>query len=163
MKQVSAFNIVIGAIPGALPPVGGWAAASGNIDNPGMWLLFGIVFLWQVPHVMAIAWSLKDDYFGAGFKMLPKNDETGRKTSLWAISCTILLYPVSIAMYLMDISGMIFLVLSLVLATVFLFYSIKFLRERTRQNSRKLMFASIAYLPLVWVAVFIDRLLNSIL
>tara|TARA_R110002124_G_scaffold287310_1_gene472550 strand:+ start:10067 stop:10969 length:903 start_codon:yes stop_codon:yes gene_type:complete len=159
MKQVSAFNIVIGAVPGALPPVGGWAAASGTIDNPGMWLLFGIVFLWQVPHVMAIAWSLKDEYFGAGFKMLPKNDTTGRKTSLWALICTLLLYPVTIALFVMGISGIIFLVLSLLLATGFLFYSIKFLRERTKENSRKLMFASIAYLPLVWVAVFIDRLI----
>lgn len=158
MKQVSAFNIVIGAVPGALPPIGGWAAASGSLEGPGMWLLFGIVFLWQVPHVMAIAWSLKEDYFGAGFKMLPKNDETGRKTSLWALSCTLLLYPVSVAMYVMGVSGIIFLVLSILLATVFLFYSIKFLRERTKENSRKLMFASIAYLPLVWVAVFIDRL-----
>lgn len=159
MKQVSAFNIMIGAVPGALPPVGGWAAASGTIESPGMWLLFGIVFLWQVPHVMAIAWSLKDDYFGAGFKMLPKNDETGQKTAIWSLICTILLYPVSIAMFVMGISGMIFLVLSLLLATGFLYYSIKFLSERTKENSRKLMFASIAYLPLVWVAVFIDRLI----
>lgn len=158
MKQVSAFNIVIGAVPGALPPVGGWAAANGSLGGPGMWLLFGIVFLWQIPHVMAIAWSLKEDYFGAGFRMLPKNDETGRKTSLWALACTLLLYPVTVAMFVMDVSGIIFLVLSLLLATVFLFYSIKFLRERTKENSRKLMFASIAYLPLVWVAVFIDRL-----
>ena len=90
--------------------------------------------------------------------MLPKNDVTGRKTSIWALACTILLYPVSIALFVMDISGIIFLVLSLLLATGFLFYSIKFLRERTKENSRKLMFASIAYLPLVWVAVFIDRL-----
>jgi len=158
MKQVSAFNILIGAVPGALPPVGGWAAASGTIDHPGMWLLFGIVFLWQVPHVMAIAWSLKDDYFGAGFKMLPKNDESGKKTALWSLICTVLLFPVTVAMYVMGISGIIFLVLSLLLATGFLFYSIKFLRDRTKENSRKLMFASIAYLPLVWVAVFIDRL-----
>ncbi len=159
MKQVSAFNIVIGAIPGALPPVGGWAAASGTIDHPGMWLLFGIVFLWQVPHVMAIAWSLKEDYFGAGFKMLPKNDESGFKTATWALICTILLYPVSIAMFMMDIAGVPFLVLSLILATGFLFYSVKFLKERTPKNSRKLMFASIAYLPLVWAAVFIDRII----
>ncbi|MFY0685207.1 MAG: heme o synthase [Balneola sp.] len=159
MKQVSAFNIVIGAVPGALPPVGGWAAASGSLDNPGIWLLFGIVFFWQVPHVMAIAWSLKEDYFGAGFKMVPKNDESGIKTSVWALICTLCLYPVTIAMYVMGLSGMIFLILSLILATGFLFYSIKFLRERTKENSRKLMFASIAYLPLVWVAVFIDRLI----
>ncbi len=159
MKQVSAFNIIIGAIPGALPPVGGWAAASGNLTDPGMWLLFGIVLLWQVPHVMAIAWNLKEDYQGAGFKMVPKNDITGKKTAFWALLCTVLLFPVSIALFVMEISGIIFLVLSLILASVFLFYGIEFARERTKANAKKLMFASIAYLPLVWVAVFIDRLI----
>lgn len=159
MKQVSAFNIVIGAVPGALPPVGGWAAAGGSLENPGIWLIFGIVFFWQIPHVMAIAWSLKEDYFGAGFKMVPKNDDSGIKTSMWALICTLCLYPISIAIYMMGLSGIIFLVLSLLFATGFLFYSIKFIRERTKENSRKLMFASIAYLPLVWVAVFIDRLI----
>lgn len=159
MKQVSAFNILIGAVPGALPPVGGWAAASGTITDPGMWLLFGIVFLWQIPHVMAIAWTLKDEYASAGFKMVPKNDTTGIKTSIYALFCTLLLFPVTIVMYTMGVANILFLVLSLILAGVFLYYSIVFLKERTKQNSRKLMFASIAYLPLVWVAVFIDRLL----
>lgn len=157
MKQVSAFNIAIGAVPGALPPVGGWAAATGNLGDPGMWLLFGIVFLWQVPHVLAIAWMCKDDYSSAGFKMLPKNDESGSKTTFWALICTMLLFPVSIALFQIGVSGMIFLVLSLIFAGGFLFYTVKFGRERSTLNAKKLMFASIAYLPLVWVAVFIDR------
>ncbi|MEX0719014.1 MAG: heme o synthase [Balneolaceae bacterium] len=160
MKQVSAFNIAIGAVPGALPPVGGWAAATGNITDPGMWLLFGIVFLWQVPHVLAIAWMCKDDYSSAGFKMLPKNDKVGHKTFFWALICTFLLFPVSIAIYQMGISGIIFLVLSLIFAAGFLFYTMKFGRDRTKQNAKKLMFASIAYLPLVWVAVFADRFIS---
>ena len=158
MKQVSAFNILIGAVPGALPPVGGWAAATGTISDPGMWILFGIVFLWQVPHVMAIAWMCKDDYSGAGFKMLPKGDTEGTKTSFWALSCTVLLFPVSVLMYTLGISGMVFLVLSLILASGFFAYGIKFANDRTKANARKLMFASIAYLPLIWLAVFIDRL-----
>lgn len=157
MKQISAFNIAIGAVPGALPPVGGWAAATGNLGDPGMWLLFGIVFLWQVPHVLAIAWMCKDDYFSAGFKMLPKNDESGHKTTFWALICTMLLFPVSIALFQIGVSGLIFLVLSLIFASGFLYYTIKFGRERSTLNAKKLMFASIAYLPLVWVAVFLDR------
>lgn len=157
MKQVSAFNIPIGSIPGALPPVGGWAAATGTITDPGMWLLFGIVFLWQVPHVLAIAWMCKDDYTSAGFKMLPKNDETGIQTFSWALICTLFLYPVTIAIFQLQISGMIFLILSLIFATGFLFYTLKFGRERSKLNAKKLMFASIAYLPLVWIAVFLDR------
>ena len=89
---------------------------------------------------------------------MPKNDTKGTKTSVWAFICTILLFPVTIVMYTLGVSGIIFLIISLLLAGVFLYYSIIFLKERTKQNSRKLMFASIAYLPLVWVAVFIDRL-----
>lgn len=158
MKRVSAFNILIGAIPGALPPVGGWAAASGTINEPGMWLFFGILFLWQIPHVMAIAWMYKDDYSGAGFKMLPKNDTEGKKTAFYAILCTLLLFPLGYLIYFLDISGIVFLVLSTIFAIVFFVYTILFARDRTRLNARKLMFASIIYLPMVWVAVFIDRL-----
>ncbi len=159
LKRVSAFNIMIGAIPGALPPVGGWAAATGTISDPGMWLFFGILFLWQIPHVMAIAWMYKDDYSGAGFKMLPKNDTEGKKTAFYAILCTLLLFPLSYFVYQLDVSGIIFLVLSALLAIMFLIYSIRFARERNRLNARKLMFASIIYLPMVWVAVFIDALI----
>ena len=158
MKRVSAFNIMIGAIPGALPPVGGWAAASGTISDPGMWLLFGILFLWQVPHVMAIAWMCKEDYEGAGFKMLPKNDTTGFKTAFYAILCTALLFPVSALLYVLNVTGVIFLVLGFILAAGFMVYALKFAQNRTKETARKLMFVSIAYLPLVWVAVIIDRL-----
>lgn len=156
MKRVSAINVVIGAVPGALPAVGGWAAATGNISHPGMWLLFGIVFLWQVPHVMAIAWMCKDDYANAGFCMVPKKDTKGFITAFWSIFCLVLLFPVTYALYYLDITGMVFLVLALILAGVFLFYGIKFLQSRTKQTAKELMFASIAYLPLVWLAVFID-------
>lgn len=157
MKQVSPINVLIGAIPGALPPVGGWAAATGNILEPGVWILFGIVFLWQIPHVLSIAWMCKDDYSSAGFKMIPKNDHTGIKTSVYALLCTALLFPVSYSLYYLQLSGLVYLTLSLLIAAGFLYYAIIFIRERSRENARKLMFASIAYLPLVWIAVFIDR------
>lgn len=149
---------MVGAIPGALPPVGGWAAASGNITEPGMWLLFAIVLFWQIPHVMAIAWKYKDDYFGAGFKMLPKNDLKGTKTGFYAVLCTLLLFPASYAIYYFELAGMPFLVSSFTLALVYLWYSVVFAKDRTLVNARKLMFASIAYLPLFWVVLFIDRL-----
>lgn len=158
MKRISAFNIMIGAIPGALPPVGGWAATTGNISDPGMWILFAILFLWQITHVMAIAWFCKDDYAGAGYKMLPKNDVSGKKTAFYAIICTLLLFPVSYALYHLGFSGLVYLVLAMLLALFYLYYTLVFAKERTSQNARKLMFASIAYLPLIWAAVFIDRL-----
>jgi len=159
LKRVSAFNILIGAVPGALPPVGGWAAASGTISEPGMWLLFGIVLLWQIPHVMAIAWKYKDDYYGAGFKMLPKNDESGVKTAFYAILCTFLLFPVSFVIFQLGIAGLLFLTLSTGLGVFYLWFGIKFAKDRSLINARKLMFASIAYLPLFWVVLFLDRIL----
>ncbi len=158
LKRVSAFNILVGAVPGALPPVGGWAAASGTITEPGMWLLFSIVLLWQIPHVMAIAWKYKDDYSGAGFKMLPKNDETGKKTAFYGLICNLLLIPLSVAIFTFGLGGIIFLVSSIALAIFYLWYGIKFVQQRSMINARKLMFASIAYLPLFWVVLFIDRL-----
>lgn len=158
MKQISAFNIMIGAIPGALPPVGGWAAATGNIADPGMWVLFGIVFFWQITHILAIAWFCKNDYEGAGYKMTPKNDTTGMKTAVYTMICTLSLFPVSYALYYLNFSGIIYLVLAIICALGYLYYNIIFVRDRTNENARKLMFASLAYLPLVWTAVFIDRL-----
>lgn len=159
LKRVSAFNILIGAVPGALPPVGGWAAASGTISETGMWLLFGIVLLWQIPHVMAIAWKYKDDYYGAGFKMLPKNDDSGVKTAFYAILCTLLLFPVSFVIFQLGIAGLLFLTLSTGLGVFYLWFGIKFAKNRSLMNARKLMFASIAYLPLFWVVLFLDRIL----
>jgi protoheme IX farnesyltransferase len=160
MKKVSPINIAIGAIPGALPPVGGWAAATGNIAEPGMWLLFAIMFFWQVPHVLSIAWLCKDDYSSAGLKMLPKKDDKGYKTVFWSMMCTLCLFPVTLALYQLDISGMIFLVLGIVFALGFLAYTIKFGLDRTKANAKQMMFASIAYLPLVWIAVFLDRFIS---
>ncbi len=157
MKKVSPVNIAIGAIPGALPPVGGWAAATGNILEPGMWLLFGIMFFWQVPHVLSIAWLCKDDYSSAGLKMLPKNDEQGYKTTFFSLICTLALFPVTLALFQLNVSGVLFLVLGLVFAIGFLAYTIKFGLNRTKANAKQMMFASIAYLPLVWIAVFLDR------
>ncbi|MEQ8524621.1 heme o synthase [Gracilimonas sp.] len=157
MKKVSPINIAIGAIPGALPPVGGWAAATGNIAEPGMWLLFGIMFFWQVPHVLSIAWLCKDDYSSAGLKMLPRKDEKGYKIIFWSLICTLSIFPVTFALYQLDIAGMLFLILGLLFAAGFLFYTIKFGMNRTKENAKKMMFASIAYLPLVWIAVFVDR------
>ena len=158
MKRTSAFNILIGAVPGALPPIGGWAAASGNITEPKMWLFFGILFLWQIPHVMAIAWMHKEDYQEAGFKMLPKNDSAGKKIAFYTILCTLLLFPISYFVFALEISGIVFLVLSFLLAGFFFAHSILFAKDRSRIRAKKLMFASIVYLPLIWLSVFIDRL-----
>lgn len=158
MKRVSVANVFIGAIPGALPPVGGWAAATGHLGSLDMWLLFGIVFFWQIPHVMAIAWVCKDDYKNAGFQMLPKNDEKGAKAVFMIISCLLALIPVCWGLFAIGMSGWIYLVGALISSLVFLYYGIIFAKERDKDSAKQLMFASFGYLPLVWIFIFIDLL-----
>ncbi|MFH5831532.1 heme o synthase [Halalkalibaculum sp. DA384] len=160
MKRVSAANVFIGAVPGALPPVGGWAAATGHLGDAGMWSLFAIVFLWQVPHVMAIAWVCKDDYRNAGFRMLPKNDENGTKAVMLIVGCLVALLPATWALYAVDLSGLTYLAGGMACAIAFLWYGIRFAFDRTKEKAKKLMFASFFYLPAVWIIIFIDQLLS---
>lgn len=158
LKRISAVNVFVGAIPGALPPVGGWAAATGHLGDVGMWLLFGIVFLWQIPHVMAIAWVCKDDYRNAGFRMLPRNDDNGLKATFLILLCLLGLLPVTWGIYVTGMSGWLFLAGGLACGIVFTWYGIQFALHRSRKTAKKLMFASFGYLPLVWVFVFADLL-----
>lgn len=161
MKRVSVANVFIGAIPGALPPVGGWAAATGHLGSTGMWLLFGIVFLWQVPHVMAIAWVCKDDYSNAGFRMLPKNDPKGIKASGLIVSFLIALLPVCYGLYYIGMNSWLYLTGALLSSIIFLYYGLIFFKDRDKSSAKKLMFASFGYLPAVWAFVIIDLLLLS--
>lgn len=158
MKRLSFTNVWIGAIPGALPPVGGWAAASGTIAEPGMWILFGIVFLWQVPHVVAIAWLCNEDYEKAGFRMLPKADSTGVKTALSCLICLLLLIPVSYGLYALGLNSWVYLTGALLGALYFLWPGIQFMVRRDKPNAKKLMFASLIYLPIIWVFIILDKL-----
>jgi protoheme IX farnesyltransferase len=158
MKRISVVNVFIGSIPGALPPVGGWAAATGSILDPGMWILFGIVYLWQVPHVMAIAWLCNDDYSNAGFQMLPLGDFQGKKTALMVNLCLLTLIPITYLFYALDYANIIYLVGGLLSALYFIFYGLKFWLERSKEHAKQLMFASFFYLPLVWIFIFIDLL-----
>lgn len=159
MKRVSYHNVFIGAIPGALPPVGGWAAATGHLGSTGMWLLFGIVFLWQIPHVMAIAWVCKDDYSNAGFQMLPKDDPKGLKAALLMVGCLIALLPVCYGLYYIDMNSWLYLAGAMISSLVFLYYGLLFFKNRDKPSAKKLMFASFGYLPFVWAFIIIDLLL----
>jgi len=159
MKRVSFVNVFVGAIPGALPPVGGWAAATGNITDPGMWVLFMIVFLWQVPHVTAIAWMYNEDYSRAGFKMVPVDDHTGLKLARITFMIILLLIPTVVSLFLVGTSSWIYLIGSVLATFYYIWYGLKFLLEREHLNARKLMFASLAYLPMVWLLIIIDRIL----
>ena len=159
MKRISVANVFIGAIPGALPPVGGWAAATGHLGSTGMWLLFGIVFLWQIPHVMAIAWVCKDDYTNAGFKMLPKNDPKGIKATILIVTCLVALLPVSYGLYHIEMNSWIYLIGGLLSSIVFLYYGLVFAKDRDKPSAKKLMFASFGYLPVIWAFVIVDILI----
>lgn len=158
MKRISVANVFIGAIPGALPPVGGWAAASGHLGSTGMWLLFIIVFLWQIPHVMAIAWVCKNDYQKAGFEMLPKNDPKGYKATILIVGCLIVLVPIAYGLYHIGMNSWIYLIGSMLSSLIFLYYGLIFARERDKPSAKKLMFASFGYLPAIWAFVIVDIL-----
>jgi len=156
LKRISALNVFVGAVPGALPVVGGWAAATGTVFEHGMWILFGIVFCWQIPHVIAIAWVTRKDYEHAGFQMLPKNDPNGLKAATWVLLPAILLLPSIIKLYTMEYLGLIFLIGSLLVTAWFIWYSIRFAISRNTKTAKPVMFSSFVYLPLVWIMIFID-------
>lgn len=158
LKRISFANVFVGSIPGALPPVGGWAAASGTITEPGMWILFGIVFLWQIPHVVSIAWLCDTDYRNAGFKMLPSNDDKGFKSSSTIFLSLLALLPISALLFTLQINSWIYLVGALLAGLVFLFYGVRMMMNRTRETARQLMFASLIYLPAVWAFIVLDLL-----
>jgi heme o synthase len=156
LKRHSSFSTVIGAIPGALPPVIGWTAALDELSQ-GAWVLFGIVFLWQLPHFLAIAWIYREDYARAGFPMLPVIEPDGRSTARQAVVYALALLPVSLAPTLVGLTGPIYFVGALVLTLVFIALSLKFAATRSIPDARRLFFGSIIYLPLLWMLMIADR------
>ena len=156
LKRISALNVFVGAVPGALPVVGGWAAATGTVFEHGMWILFGLIYCWQIPHVMAIAWVCRNDYEHAGFKMLPKNDPRGLKTVLWIMVPLLILIPTVYKLYVMELLGWLYLSGSLVTTLGFIWYGIRFSVHRDIPTAKALMFASFVYLPIVWIFIFLD-------
>ncbi|MFO7847814.1 MAG: heme o synthase [Balneolaceae bacterium] len=159
LKRISALNVFVGAVPGALPVVGGWAATSGTVLEHGMWILFGIVFCWQVPHVIAIAWVCRKDYEHAGFKMLPKNDPQGLKAAIWVLLPILILFPTVYKLYVMDLVNWLYLAGSILSTVAFLYYGIKFAIQRDIPTAKGVMFFSFAYLPLVWIFIFLDMII----
>lgn len=158
LKRISFVNVMVGAVPGALPPVGGWVAASGSLTDPGAWILFAIVFLWQVPHVIAIAWLCNDDYRSAGFRMLPENDKQGLISASTILCCLLLLIPVSILLYTLEMNSLFYLAGAIASGLVFLYTGFRFQFSRTKDNARKVLYGSLIYLPVVWFIILADLL-----
>ena len=156
LKRKTTLNTLIGAIPGALPPLMGWTAARGEISVGG-WSLFAILFLWQLPHFMAIAWLYREDYARGGFKMLPIIDPDGRKTSSQAVCHALGLIPISLCPAIFGIAGIVYFTGALLLGVMFLFFAIQFSRQLTTETARRLFFASIVYLPLLLGILVLDK------
>jgi protoheme IX farnesyltransferase len=156
LKRRTSLATVIGAIPGALPPIIGWTAARGSLSREA-WMLFGIVFLWQLPHFLSIAWMFRDDYARAGFPMLPVVEPDGRSTGRQAVLYGAALIPLSLVPTLMRLTGNIYFGGALVLGLAFLALTIRFARSRSVRDARILFFSSIIYLPLIWILMIADR------
>lgn len=156
LKRITTLNTAIGAIPGALPPLMGWAAARDGVSREG-WALFGILFFWQLPHFLAIAWLYREEYKKAGFVMLPGNDPDGIRTGRQAISHTLGLIPVSVCPALFGTAGVVYFFGALVLGMAFLWCAIQFSRDLTRARARQLFFASILYLPILFGLMALDK------
>lgn len=156
LKRRTSFSTVVGAIPGALPPVIGWAAARDSLSQ-GAWVLFGIVFLWQLPHFLAIAWMYREDYARAGFPMLPVIEPDGRSTARQAVIYTAALVPLSLAPTLVGMAGSVYFAGALGLTLIFFVIAVRFGISRDMATAKRLFFASIVYLPLLWMLMIADR------
>jgi len=156
LKRRTSLATVVGGVPGALPPMIGWAAVRNNLSVEA-WILFGIVFLWQMPHFLAIAWMYREDYERAGFPLLPIVEPDGASTGRQAVVYAAALLPVSLAPTAAAMAGSVYLAGAALLGIGFLVLAVRFARFRATVDARRLFFGSILYLPLLWIAMVINR------
>src|ERR1700744_718437 len=156
LKQRSHLSTVIGALPGAMPPLMGYAASHGSL-TPEAWTLFAILFIWQFPHFLAIAWMYREDYARAGILMLPVVEPDGMSTGRQIILYASTLIPVSLFPVLLGMSGRVFLVGALILGGWFLYTGVRVAFDRTNVRARRVLLASIIYLPMIYGLMVFDR------
>ena len=156
LKQRSPHSTTIGAIPGAMPPLIGFAAASGTL-NWQAWALYAILFVWQFPHFYSIAWMYREDYGRAGIRMLPVVEPNGESTARRILLFSLLLIPVSMAPSFLSMTGNIYLAGALLMGLFFLYAAIKLTRNRTIPGARSVLRASVVYLPLLYGLMLFDR------
>jgi protoheme IX farnesyltransferase len=156
LKRITPLCTLVGAIPGATPPLIGWAAARGRLD-PAAWVLFAIVFLWQFPHFMSIAWMYREDYARAGYLVLPVSGLKDRLISWQCILPALGLFAVAIVPALRGQSGIVYFAGALVLGGVFLYCSARFALQRSIASARRLLLASILYLPVLFALLAWDK------
>ena len=156
LKRVTSLATVVGAVPGALPPVIGWAAATGTLAIEA-WVLFAVVFFWQMPHVLAVSWLYREDYERGGIRVLPVEEPDGRSTAAQIVNYTAALVPVSLLPTAVGLAGRTYLVGAVLLGAVSLVLAVRFARDRTPPNARQLFYWSLIYLPVLWVVMLADR------
>lgn len=156
LKRVTTLNTLVGAVPGALPPLLGWTAARGTVDA-GAWALFGILFCWQLPHFLAIAWLYREDYARGGFVMLPLLDPDGQRTGRQCVNYALALLLVSLTPTLLGLATPWYFPAAFVLSAGFLTFAVRLLLERSPRRARQLFLASILYLPLLLAALAVCK------
>jgi protoheme IX farnesyltransferase len=155
-KRLTWLNTSIGALPGAIPPLIGWASASGHID-PGGWILFAMLFVWQHTHFFPIAWIYKDDYERAGFRMLPVLESKGKKTFLLTVLSAIALLPISMLLCGVDFTGLAYRIGSTLACIVLIAAGFRLSRQPSRAAAHAVLIFSLFYLPVILAAVLLDR------
>ena len=158
LKRRTRYNTLMGTIPGALPALGGWTAATGSFGAGG-WAFFLILALWQMPHFLSLAWMYRKDYARAGYAMLPVMEPDGRSTARQTLLFTVLLTGASILPTLVGVTGWVYFVGALILSLRFLVPAYAFYRSRSTTAARRVLMGSILYIPLLVVLIFVDRLL----
>ncbi|MCW5964816.1 MAG: heme o synthase [Bryobacterales bacterium] len=156
LKQKTWWATTIGAFPGAMPPLIGFAAAHGGL-NAQAWALYSILFLWQFPHFYAIAWMYREDYARAGMQMLPVVDPEGVRTARHILVTSALLLPISLVPSFLSMTGVLYLAGATVLGFIYAWAGVRVARERTVFRARKVLLASVAYLPLLYLLMIVDR------
>ena len=157
LKKLTWLNTPVGAIPGAIPPIGGWVAATGSLD-PEAWILFAILFLWQHPHFYAIALMFKDDYKKAGLKMLPVVEPNGSRTNRQIIWHALLLIPVSVMPVYINLLGMVYFWAALILGIGYLLSGFILAKQYSVNNARLVLKVSVFYLPILFLTIMVDKL-----
>lgn len=156
LKPRTTFNTLIGAVCGAIPPLIGWTAVTHSID-PGAWLLGGLLFVWQIPHFLALAWMYREDYARGGHEMLPVRDHDGEITAQVVMLTTLPLIPLGLSATALGLTGVVSAVVTLLAGVGFSWLAFRFFRQRDDRSARQVFLASITYLPLVLAVMTIDR------
>jgi protoheme IX farnesyltransferase len=156
LKRKTPLCTLVGALPGAMPPLIGWAAVTGTL-SVGAWILYAMLFLWQFPHFMAIAWIYREDYARARYLVLPPDERKHQFVALGSVLPLLVLLPVCIAPMLIGRAGPLYALAALALASTFLYYGVQLALHRTNAVAKRLLFASIIYLPLAFVLMMIYK------